>query len=308
MESSTSSSPSTRGYYLPSGRFSSPGLFLLLVCGIVAAAMLAVVYAIASWYIPWIYVNAVLTVFAGGALGFLVLKATRLAKLRSPSLAKLIGLVCGLLLVYVQWAVYVSFLFSAGETTKVGTGSRRATFTETTIDVDNMIAIATNPSVIGDIMGLLFTEGSWSIFGMTFSGGPLGVVWLLELALIVGAAVMLSPGQTTAPFSETDNDWMVASVLPGALSPAANATTLAQALKSDRVDALLDAELNTEPGTDRITLTVFSDRAGQEAFLSLTRHEHNVDDQGKASEDETVVVEAISISAENLALLRERFG
>ena len=78
-------------YYKPSGKFSPIAfVYLLLVCAIVMP-ILGTIYAYATWYIPIIYVNFLITFGFGVSISFVVrLLVIRLGKVRNYGLSALL--------------------------------------------------------------------------------------------------------------------------------------------------------------------------------------------------------------------------
>ncbi|HLK96390.1 MAG TPA: hypothetical protein VK364_01350, partial [Hymenobacter sp.] len=189
-------------YYQPSNRFSVGGVLLLLAVGVLAAGLLAFIYVYAVWYIPFIYINFLLTLAFGFLLGVVLAQLVRTGKLRNPALVTLLATGVALVACYIQWALYLTLVLN---TTSVESLGRRASVAHTSFSTDVMSSILLHPGSIVEAMSELATSGSWSLMGVTPSGIFLYLIWLVEAAIIVGAAVLLARIQSTEPFSETAN-------------------------------------------------------------------------------------------------------
>ena len=59
-------------YYQESGIIGAQGILLLSLAGILTTGILGVIYAYAVFYIPFIYLNVILTVLFGLAIGWVM--------------------------------------------------------------------------------------------------------------------------------------------------------------------------------------------------------------------------------------------
>lgn len=91
-------------YYKPSGKFSPISfVYLLLLCAI-AMPILATIYAYLIWYIPFVYINFLITAGLGFAIGIAVWQIViKLGKVRNYGLAILLALIAALAAYYFQW-------------------------------------------------------------------------------------------------------------------------------------------------------------------------------------------------------------
>src|SRR5205823_5628413 len=90
-------------YYEHSGKTPLTGLTLAALCGLGTAVVLGVVYSYAVVFIPIVYLNVLLTVIFGCAIGGAVTWAAKFGHVRSRLLPAVVGLFCGLIGLYVAW-------------------------------------------------------------------------------------------------------------------------------------------------------------------------------------------------------------
>lgn len=103
-------------YYEPSGRFSFLSFLYLFLISLTALPLLAFGYAYATYYIPFIYINFLLTAGLGFGVGFVTnLAVLRLGKVRNTTLAALLGFLAGFITLYIQWAVWINILYSEAD-------------------------------------------------------------------------------------------------------------------------------------------------------------------------------------------------
>ncbi|MBC8085293.1 MAG: hypothetical protein H7Z21_19010 [Hymenobacter sp.] len=291
-------------YYQPSNRFSVGGLLLLLAGGGLTAALLAVAYVYAVWYIPFIYVNFLLTVGFGLILGMVLSGLVKAGKLRNPGLAGILALVVGLVASYLQWAVYLMLMY---HTTNVESFGRRLSVAHTSFSAETLLALLAQPGTMLATMGAIAESGSWSLFGVTPSGVFLYVIWLVEALIIVGATVILARVQADRPFSELAGEWAEEETLPTPVAylddPAAAKATLEAGDFSVLAPRPADA-----PGHLFARLKLHCAPHDSEcAFLSLENVKVETDDKGKTSETTTAVVEQLRVSAQRCQELRDSY-
>lgn len=178
-------------YYRHSGKVPLGGLLTTAIAGIGTAISLAFVYAYATNWIPFVYVNVLLTLGLGGIVGILVAKAARGGKLRNPGVVGLVGLISGLVALYVAWG--------ADALARLGwpqEGSALSVF---------------YPRFLWGYIQIFYAKGFWGIgkgnAGM-ISGIPLAIVWLIEAGIIVGLSTAAAWGDLlTVVFCEACNEW-----------------------------------------------------------------------------------------------------
>lgn len=170
-------------YYQRSGRMGALGLPLMLGFGVGMGALLGIPYAYAVHYCPLIYVNFLITMAFGFAIGMAVNIGARTGKVRNLGMVMLAGLISGLAAEYVSWVGYVH-------------------------------AVAQNPVWVwspGELQAyieVINAQGVWSIKSSTPTGYVLGAVWLVEAGILVGMAVWLPrSGIGSTPFNEQTGTW-----------------------------------------------------------------------------------------------------
>ncbi|MEO0323352.1 MAG: hypothetical protein AAF447_10375 [Myxococcota bacterium] len=171
--------------YTHSGQATPLGLVLGFVA-IGVSPLLGALYAAAIFYIPLIYLNAILTAVFGALLGFAIAQALRAGKVRSTLLTLAFVGVGTLVAYYVHWAVWLNRL-SEGELS---------------------VLDALVPDVMFGFIGEVYELGAWSLFGSEVSGLALGAVWLVELLLIFGLSLLVGYVVSVGdPFCEHCGTW-----------------------------------------------------------------------------------------------------
>jgi hypothetical protein len=156
-------------YYRHSGRFSAAGLVVAFLRGLIIGLPCAWVYAWLDHWNPLIYINMVASLAFGALVGLAVQSALALHKCRNVPLTGLVAFVAILVAYYVSWAVWLRAL----------------------LDISTL-ALLLHPAAMWQMILEVNEKGVWTLHGSVVNGVPLWIAWILEAALIVGAAVAVA--------------------------------------------------------------------------------------------------------------------
>ena len=124
--------------YKHSGEAPVGGILLAGVAGLLTAVFCSVLYTYAQVWIPFVYLNLVLTVLLGMAIGVAVAHAAFLGKIRNTMVVTAMGFVFALVAIYCEWGTSTWAL----DDWSVGLG-------------------AFTPQRISALMSYLYENGSW---------------------------------------------------------------------------------------------------------------------------------------------------
>ncbi len=273
--------------YQPSGRFGLSTVLLVPLLGVPTAAVAAAIYAYAILYIPFVYINALITVGFGFVVGFAVAKGVALGKARSGALAALLGLLVGAAALCLSWVFWIYALL------------RRS-------DVDvALLDLALDPAALWQAITFVNAEGAWSLKSFTPTGTVLWILWTIEALLIVGFPTFLAIGQALSPFCEQCQGWCTKEkgVFRGAEIPREE---LERHLRAQEV-SYVAARGAAEPGaTTHLRYDV--DRCACNATITLTVTQVTVKlENGKPKESTTELVSNLVLSRDAAAAL-QRLG
>ena len=179
--------PNCHPFYSHSGKFGVQGPLLAIVAAFVLGYPLGIAYAYLVRWIPFIYLNFLVTAGYSIAFGFLTALLMKFGKVRSGPAALATGLVVGFVALYGNWNGYLFMLVKGA-------------------------AWLFDPGQIFSAMKILLKEGAWSIgrsSSTPVTGLPLAVVWLVEAGIIVGVTALMSYGAVgKTPFCETHGCWL----------------------------------------------------------------------------------------------------
>src|SRR3954471_24135142 len=173
--------PNCHPFYSNSGKFGIHGPLLAIAGGLVLGYPLGIAYAYLIRWIPFIYLNFLLTAGYAFAFGSLTAMFMKFGKVRSDPVALATGLMVGIIAWYANWNGYLHSLVKG-------------------------LPWFVSPGQIAPVMKALLAEGTWGIgraSSTPVTGIPLAIVWLVEAAVIVGATTLLSYGAEQTPFCET---------------------------------------------------------------------------------------------------------
>lgn len=268
-------------YYRHSGRIGSLGLPLMLGFGLGGGLLLGIPYAYAVNLCPLVYINLLITIAFGVAIGMGVNIGARRGLVRNLPLLLVGGILSGLMAEYVAWVGYVHAVAKE--------------------DVWPW-----SPGDLYQYMQIINEHGIWSIHNSTPTGIGLAIIWLMEVAIIVGMATYLpftTIGRT--PFNEHNDSWAETVSTLGPFRMNNSDRTFVGRLEAGDVAAIADLTpapgsansfyqclITTCPGDDKFILlsvesvTRSTDKDGkvQVTNRSILRHLFITDNMRKAIE------------------------
>lgn len=293
--------------YKPSGGVGFKSVPLLVI-GLIVVAVLAVVYALLLELIPFIYVNALLALGMGIAIGTVAAFIVKRGHCRNVLLATLIGL---LLAVTGLCGKFVSQYYR--------TRAAGVEFLEA-IDVAEMEGVTEEmrPQVIESFKNeysLIVhlkerVDAGWNI-GRRGNGAPIGGwlvygVWLIEAGIFFYFAWTMSRGAAKEPYSEKMNMWANESEAVMVL-PITSDEMVTKIQSATSVDELLEIPIPKTDQSTKFAQYVVNSIPGQEmedAYLTVQTVEYSINKKGEQETIETMLVEnAILTSAQRAQLV-----
>jgi hypothetical protein len=175
-------------FYSHSGKFGVHGPLMAVAAGAVLAIPLGLIYSYLIKWIPFIYLNFLVTAGYGVVFGFITARLLVMGKVRNSAIALLTAAVVGLLAWYGAWNGCAKALIGS-----------KAPFLLT-------------PPQMTRFVKILMENGSWGIgfsSSQAVSGIPLAIIWLLEGAAIVGLATFVGYAAIAhTPFCELHDCWL----------------------------------------------------------------------------------------------------
>lgn len=273
-------------FYRHSGKVALPGLVLGAAASFIGAPLLGVLYALATYYMPSVYVNAVLTVLFGLGIGFGVGYAMRFGHARNSIVMMAAAFAAALVAHYVGWMTWVAIVFR---------------------DLPDVSPFAVlNPLFLAEAVVEIADTGAWTIRGKPVNGGTLWVIWSIELLIVLGGALFGAfVAASSAPYCERCKRWCRS--YPRALRLAIGPSTdrLASRVEQHDLGALAEHR-NAEPhAVEWVEVEMEAcEGCGGTNTLSLTRVKVGRDAKGNEKRNEEQLVQRLLVSSEQLAWVK----
>ena len=260
--------------YQPSGRFSAAGLIgLPLVAGL-SSIILAIVYVLAVWFIPIIYLNFLAPIVWGILVAVCAGLVIKKFKMRAPMLAALLSCLGAVLGYVAAWVLWVDMVFNMGEAVSLGS---RMGFAKTGFNVGEIISLLLNPKEFIMTIKEINSIGTWSI-GRGQSGAVSGlfltIVWAIEALIYFGAIAGATYAKSAAPFSEETEEWLKEIALPRAAAVPMEESqfqSMENALKSGDISQLLKASPENMPDMNsHLKMVLFVGGEHEKHYINIT--------------------------------------
>jgi len=273
-------------YYKPSGKFSPISfVYFILVCT-VALPILATIYAYLIWYIPFVYINFLITAGLGFAIGIAVWQIViKLGKVRNYGLAILLALIAALAAYYFQWVVWTNLvLTSSGEESQ-------------------LLYLLSNPFDLFQLIGFINENGTWSFKGAVVSGTFLTIIWIIEFLVIVIMGIVASVGRAKEPFNELADEWFKEEELP-AFSYIENVSDFKQQAEQGNWEQLSTVIQRGDKGTNHSVFTLYT--SANEYYLSVSNATAKKNKKDKIEFDTEDFIKYLSIDKTVYDLLKSK--
>jgi hypothetical protein len=272
-------------YYRHSGRFSPLALLPVMAVSILIAAAAGVAYGIIVYYMPLIYINALLCIGLGYSLGVLVRKMAMRQHIRNIQVIALTGLLAGLA---AEYAAFVGWL----------------------LPVVGWSAVIYQPGELIDVLQVVADKGVWGYSsGSPITGIFLYLHWLAEGLVLIGAAASNSiSGLKETPYCETCGQWLREASVVGPFQPIAEVKTLRDNLERGDFAALGDVKpMDPQSPASRFSQIELRDCPTCDAMAVMTVRNItvSVDGEGKATTTTEPVVSGLLIDRATSELVRQ---
>ncbi|TYQ16705.1 UNVERIFIED_CONTAM: hypothetical protein Cloal_3273 [Acetivibrio alkalicellulosi] len=281
MENGIPNTGSKHFYYKHSGAFSPIGIMIILVTGLIGTSILSTIYGFASLYIPFIYINFLLTAGLGFGTGSLIGFGAKIGKLRNTTILTLLSLIFGIFVLYSSWVIWLFVLFERE-------------------------LLLFNPLHIISAIEFLAIEGAWEMFGFVPTGLFLYAIWLLEAIVIIGASVFGARSFLSGvAFCEDCNSWAKYTYVLPPLQHSTNHEFLRNMLEQGNFSVL--SELKEADNSAFFTSVQLSgcNECSNFFLLSVTSIENTKDSKGEDKTKATQIIENLIIDKKEFDSIKE---
>jgi len=249
--------------YSHSGAVPVAGAIMTVLVGLFTAAIGGIVYAYAFYWIPFVYLNFLITLAYAGATGLAIAVAARKGKVRNNWFITIVAFFVALFGLYVYWAAYLWAL--AG--------------------IQNIGLAAFSPAVLIGFGKHLFEKGSWGIKDVTVTGWFLVAFWIAEALLVLRVTISAALAEARRPFCEPCSDWTEIEEDVARLAATGEEPAWQQVFAGD-LPSLAEFPAAGSEAHQYVRLDVARcPRCEQSRFLSVSAVKITVDKKGKTKED-----------------------
>jgi hypothetical protein len=275
-------------YYQPGIRPYPFKLATAFFLGFFLSLIGAIGYNLVITLSPFIYFNIAATVGFGYFIGLSVLLCAKVGAVRTAQHRYWLLVFVGLIAYYFQWVAFVNIYLNG---------------LPEIVNIKLVYEIVFHPRFVIEVIGELYEQGPWSLFGITMKGGLLIAIWVLEFTLLAFIAFRFILHQAIQPFSENSNAWYHKHTIRTHFEHISLRNEFVRTIESNPVAAILALG----PGTAQrhSVLSVYSLPADPVAYLSI--HNRFI---GTNSQEEvlTPVIHLLTIDATTASELMRRFG
>lgn len=278
-----------QGDFHLSGNFTLAGLTIAVGLSAVITTLAAYLYALLVTFIPFIYLNALITGTFGLIIGYTVVYTSRISLIRNGKVRFSIGLIFSFVGVFVQWMVYLFFWVT-------GKIPLQETIQEGLFILD--------PVVLKNLLLDLYTYGSWSIFGITVNGVFLLLIWIAEAVIIIGAPLLILLKHPISPFSEKLTRWYPKKILAQDFAYVSGINSYIKELRDSNASNLLHYPKGDGHRHSRVSLYYIDQE--ERAYLSADNIYITSGDKG--SKDIDPIVRFVAIPNQVAKQLLDKYG
>lgn len=279
--------PLPETYYSHSGKAPFGGLLLGLALGLVAGPLLALLYSYITLYLPFIYINFLISLGFGIGVGLPVGFGLKTGKVRNSPIALALGGAISLWAFYFVWAIWVFALLQRAGSEEV-----------------RLLDVILSPLGLGSAILKINETGAWTMFGFPVSGIFLWLVWAIEALIILILPLITAWGFVSDPFCETCNRWTEEEKAVREFKCAASKDELKEIVRRKDYGALL--QFPRRAG-DLIFFRADVQKCSNCNVFHVLKVEEitlKIDENGKTSESKSPVVENLLINASEMVALR----
>ena len=253
------------------------GIFLSLGAGLLCGAVGSVAYGYLDHWIPFIYLNVILTFAFGALIGAVVGAGAVRGKIRNAWFVAGAATLCALVSHYIAWIAWIRAI-SSGE------------------------LMVVMPQEMIQVIPKIAEIGVWTLSGSKPTGTLLYCFWAGEALLVVGTAIGISWSMiANKPFCERCQKWLGDGRTLAPLVPLADQAGLRKRLEGNDYNGFADLRpLQEDEDNSKHTLVTLNHCDGCQKLhlLSLSAITITVNKKGETTRNEEVVTRNLLVEPE----------
>lgn len=276
-------------YYQESMKINPIGLTLSYVVCLILGLFLGYVYTLITIFMPIIYVNFLLTFGFGLTLGVINRILIRLTHNRYKKSQLIQAFISGVLANYFQWTAYILYAYNG--------------------DIPSLSDYLSNvhwivvPQNFFHAIAEINKVGLWSIFGITFNGFGLTVIWMLEALIIIALPIVAVYRTKIYPYSELLGKWYPKYTLFKDFEYISTSNKLLKDLQLDTLSVLQGLGKGTGHRHSKIHL--FYHKKEEKQYLTFETI--FVEGQGKGKLNSNILINNFTIDKRTADLILDKF-
>ena len=274
--------------YQESGKVNSAKFLIAIIAAVAISILLGYVYVLIMMFIPIIYLNVLITIGLGILLGWIARAATRFSHNRNKRSQLLFAVLLGVLVTYFHYVAYLLYMMDGA-------------VPSLSLYLSQLPWIVMEPGSFFSFLSVVNELGPWSIFGLTFSGVLLALVWLLEALIIIGAPVLTVFGSDPYPYAESLGKWYPKFTLSEEFASISGTTSLINDLQADPLKTI--EELGMGTATRYSKIHVFYLPKAKDNYLTFEKV--TIEDAEKGNKDSVLVLNNYRIDKATAAKILE---
>lgn len=280
-----------QAFYQESGKINPLKQSISYLISIPIALILGYVYSVLIIFIPIIYLNFLIGIGLGLALGFICQFLFRLNHNRSKRSRIIQAVVIGLLVNYFQWLAYILWAFDG-------------TMPGVDLYLLNLHWILNPESFFAAIVDIN-NVGVWEMFGTQLKGFGLSLIWIFEFLIIMAGPIVAVIKSHAVPYSELQQKWYPKFTLFLDFESFSAVNQLMIDLESNPLNTI--EELGKGSGNRFVKIHVFYLKEENHQYLTFEKIHIEVKKDGKTKTNSSIILNNFRINSTDAKEILDKF-
>ncbi len=276
-------------FYQESLNVNRLGLVLSFGICLIFGFLLGYVYSIVQFIMPFVYFNFIFTICMGLAINIINKLLNHFTNNRNKKSRIILVLFSAFIVYFFQWAVYI-YMASTGEIPSISEF------------LSNLYWIADPRNFFYAIVEIN-KVGMWGMFGGTFKGFALAIVWIFEASIIFSIPIMMIMKKKIYPFSELLGKWYPKYTFQKDFEYTSATQKLLENLEIDPIEAL--EKLGKGDGFRHIKIHIYY--IPEEEMQYLTFEKVFIDARNRGQTKTEIIINNFAIDKKCADLILEKF-
>ncbi|UII22743.1 hypothetical protein [Fulvivirga ligni] len=283
--------------YLPSSKFGTKAIVILVIEVLTIVPLLAIAYSYAINFMPVIYLNFVTCAAFGVALGFLSFPVVKYGHI--------VGYRNELLCLITIWFFAMIFQWSAFMAIVIKTSYSEI---EEVSFTSSFFYYLLHPVTLVQDMYDVSLYGLWSIGSITVKDFGLWAVWIIEAIIIFIAMWQANKKWSIFPYSHVENNWFPENKLPRKMPLHRGFGSFLNGLKDNNMEAFTGIAYSNIDSREFTEVVIYATRNDTNAYLAFYNQQLKTGKDGKKEEEYKRASDFYCITPEQKDILINHFS